>query len=717
VPLTPPSIGPTVPLAGAGVSSANPPPSHQPLRDDQSIDHYKIVRLLSKGGQGALYLAIDHGALDQQVVIKEIVLDTIDPRDPQAVVQAQERLKEEAETLKDLKHLNIPKIFRFFSVGVSNYIVMEYIEGPNLEDALAQKRQPFSEQDAAQWGISLCKVLEYLAHRTPPVVHRDIKPANIILEANSAAVRLVDFGIAKAHLTRQLGGTSRRVTSRFGTIGYAPIEQFSGHSEPRSDVYALAATLYHLATGDDPRDHPFEFSRWRVVSRAFRAALEPALEQTVARRCTATQLREALENVVKPAITRPALQARDGTDIANEQELAAWCERQWDMAAEWLYGDLPEQVKNIWAKNHLADHMRQIVGGHPQDRNIGVDMLVRLLDPSFPAPKVQVSPSRLSYGPLALDQRATRRLALKNAGRGYVVLSLSGRSWLTPAVQVVCLRAGQSGAVEVNADMSHQRIGGNLKARLDIVAQNGFSQAIAATATLPRWRTFWQRYLQPFVELQTWQSAAVRAWKVATAALAAGWTVAALVGRTLGHMAVRVIGVIWLILMALSHGIMRGAVTAILLVPLTIGGGAIVGGISSLLFAVIIRTGEGIGWQILYGLLSGLIGIGAGVVVSLISGLISGFVITLIVEALKKADLIYISRYRRNYPSIMVSGAAIGALAAYILIFQGRLGAIALALFERTIPDRAAELVTLGVIWGALAGLFAGWIYAELRQQ
>jgi serine/threonine protein kinase len=146
---------------------------------------------------------------------------------------------------------------------------MEYIEGDDLEQRLThtdrQGRQipgrACAEDEVIRWGIALCKVLEYLASLSPsPVVHHDIKPANIILDKNSGEVRLVDFGTAKARLQQQAGGAvGMQQSSLYGTTGYAAPEQYRRTSEPRSDVYALAATLYHLATDDDPGVHPFTF--------------------------------------------------------------------------------------------------------------------------------------------------------------------------------------------------------------------------------------------------------------------------------------------------------------------------------------------------------------------------------------------------------------------------------------------------------------------------
>lgn len=222
---------------------------------------YTIQRLLSKGGMGTIYLASDHHAFDRTVVVKAL-LDYFDPADPQQVQSAQQRFLAEAQTLATLRHPAIPQIYTYFQEGPHNYIVMEYIEGHDLErrlthtDPLTGDRVPGSAYpipEVIQWGIDLCKVLEYLASRQPhPVVHHDIKPANLLLDSHSEAVRLVDFGTAKARLLLQAkGGVGLQKTSVYGTQGYAAPEQYRGESEPRSDVYALATTLYHLATDDE----------------------------------------------------------------------------------------------------------------------------------------------------------------------------------------------------------------------------------------------------------------------------------------------------------------------------------------------------------------------------------------------------------------------------------------------------------------------------------
>lgn len=295
---------------GCGVSLLK---IYRPLEPGQRLRNYLVQRLLSKGGMGAIYLAKDLDVFGRTVVIKEL-LDYFDPRDPQAAQAAHERFKDEARTLAGLRHTGIPQIYTFFSLDASNYIVMEYIEGQDLLSGLTRNAGGSERQgtaypvaDVLRWGSGLCRVLEYLATRQPmPVVHHDIKPANVVLDANTGEVRLVDFGTAKARLLMQAGGTvGLQKSSIYGTAGYAPPEQYGGRSEPRSDVYALAATLYHLATDDDPSDHPFSFPELTRLPAALADALAPALRTDVTQRPSASELRAALDEARQAPTTTP----------------------------------------------------------------------------------------------------------------------------------------------------------------------------------------------------------------------------------------------------------------------------------------------------------------------------------------------------------------------------------------------------------------------------
>lgn len=268
----------------------------QSLQPGQTLDGtYHIQRSLAKGGMGAIYLVEDLKAFGRQRVIKEM-LDYFDVTDPQQVASAQRRFEDEARTLAQLHHPGIPDILTYFSTGSHHYIVMEYVEGQSLEAILSQK---LPKEEILKYGAQVCQILEYLGSLTPPVIHQDIKPANIVIEKTTNSARLVDFGTAKARLTPQSGGkVGLKKSSIYGTAGYAPPEQYNGQSEVRSDVYALAATLYHLLTGDDPGDHPFNFPQLPTLPTNIREPLANALLRDVGRRGVASELRQGLESAL-----------------------------------------------------------------------------------------------------------------------------------------------------------------------------------------------------------------------------------------------------------------------------------------------------------------------------------------------------------------------------------------------------------------------------------
>jgi serine/threonine protein kinase len=277
-----------------------------PLQGGQTLDggRYRVSRPLSRGGQGSLYLAADTGAFDRPVVIKVMHAEPADSGDAGGAGVARERFLSEARTLAQLKYPTIPQIFGFFQDGPHACIVMEYVEGRDLESGLTRHDdsgqrvlgEPYPREEVLRWGIALCTTLEYLGSRTPPVVHHDIKPANLVLDSHSRQVFLVDFTIARARrgITTQLDG---QAPAAYGTPGYAPPEQYKGQGSPRSDVFALAATLYHLASDDDPRDHPFRFPHLERLG-ALGEALRPALSREPERRPDATALRRSLERLL-----------------------------------------------------------------------------------------------------------------------------------------------------------------------------------------------------------------------------------------------------------------------------------------------------------------------------------------------------------------------------------------------------------------------------------
>lgn len=338
---------------------------------------YRIVRPLSKGGMGVTYLAIQPLAgVERKCVIKEM-WDYFDASDPTEVVKAKKRFEDEAATLTILAHPGIPKIYDYFSEGGHNYIIMEYVEGQDLKAVLSQHSllasgQSYPAEEVVRWGVQACKVLEYLAQIQPnPVVHHDIKPANLVLDKNVGEVRLVDFGTAKARLVAQVGGrVGLQKTSLYGTAGYAPPEQYQGQSSPKSDVYALAATLYHLLTDDDPGAHPFNFPTMTQVDPSLGQVLNKALEVDASRRSSATQLRQNLETwLYAPRKVKAAFRAgnycvllpavQDGALVATAQILMHVLKVSEQQATIWAYA-APQVVLKTTSQNDASQVMTRL---------------------------------------------------------------------------------------------------------------------------------------------------------------------------------------------------------------------------------------------------------------------------------------------------------------------------------------------------------------------
>lgn len=202
---------------------------------------YELIGPLGQGGMGTVYMARDMRLHNRPCVVKKLRDDFYREEDKKKALGFFER---EADVLSCLQHPNIVHILDYFEENSDYFLVMEYVEGRDLHEVLLDRGLPFDEPTVKQWAGEICDVLEYLHGHEPPVIYRDLKPSNIMIDVKGR-VKLVDFGIARPC---EDNSDNTHVVS----AGYSPPEQYWGAADPRSDIYALGATMFFLLTGQEP---------------------------------------------------------------------------------------------------------------------------------------------------------------------------------------------------------------------------------------------------------------------------------------------------------------------------------------------------------------------------------------------------------------------------------------------------------------------------------
>lgn len=252
---------------------------------------YRIVNKRAQGGMAAVYEAVDLRISGKRWAVKEMSHAQI--TSPLERQQAIDAFKQEASMLSNLSHPNLPKVVDYFTEGNREFLVMEFIDGRSLLEMLAERsNRPFGEEEIVNWALDLCDVLDYLHQQN--IVFRDLKPSNIMID-RASTVKLIDFGIVRFFKPGKATDTTK-----FGTIGYAPPEQYGqGQTDARSDIYALGATMHHLLTGADPSQNPLRFQPVRAlnpaVSRETERAVMTAVSQAPEKRWpNASAFRKAL---------------------------------------------------------------------------------------------------------------------------------------------------------------------------------------------------------------------------------------------------------------------------------------------------------------------------------------------------------------------------------------------------------------------------------------
>ncbi len=233
---------------------------------------YKILSEIGHGGMSVVYMAINEKA-NKTWAIKEVRKDGV--LDFEAVKQG---LIVETDMLKKLKHPNLPSIVDVIENDETFLIVMDYVEGNSLSKALEEYgAQP--QEYVIEWAKQLCDVLGYLHSRQPAIIYRDMKPANVMLKPDGN-LTLIDFGTAREFKERNLADTTC-----LGTVGYAAPEQFGGmgQTDARTDIYCLGATLYHLVTGRNPSEPPYEIKPIRQINAGLSSGLERIIQKCTQR--------------------------------------------------------------------------------------------------------------------------------------------------------------------------------------------------------------------------------------------------------------------------------------------------------------------------------------------------------------------------------------------------------------------------------------------------
>jgi len=256
----------------------------KPLKTDEVLrERYKIRRVIGQGGMGRVYLADDLRLNGRLCAIKSIFYDTSLP--DKIIEQTRQQFEREATTLARLDHPNLPKVSDYFSIENRDYLVMDFVPGKDLRTLMmeAKNRNEFlSEREVLSWASQIAEALNYLHNQNPPVLHRDIKPSNLKLTPNKV-IKLVDFGLVKILAS---GETTVTVVQGRGSAFYTPLEQYggdTGHTDARSDVFSVGATLYHLLANHPPQEARERFleSARLIPIRKYNPNISPRTERAI----------------------------------------------------------------------------------------------------------------------------------------------------------------------------------------------------------------------------------------------------------------------------------------------------------------------------------------------------------------------------------------------------------------------------------------------------
>jgi outer membrane protein assembly factor BamB/tRNA A-37 threonylcarbamoyl transferase component Bud32 len=314
-----------------GIDPKKPPSTEGTLQVGSVLQNrYKITGILGVGGMGSVYQARDmhFPAVTRYVAVKEMLNLAADPNLRELTLRNFER---EANILAELSHPAIPQIHDYFSNRDRAYLVMEYINGKDLEAIINSQPEAMPMKMVLKWSLELCDVLNYLhTHQPEPIIFRDVKPSNIMID-QSGSIRLIDFGIAKTFQVNQKG-------TMIGTEGYSPPEQYRGEASPAGDIYALGATLHHVLTRRDPRlEPPFSFNERPI--RPINSQVSPELE-TIVMRALAYEPAQRFPNAkaMKDAIEGLTRQSEGPVIVAG------------DKAAQEAFADFGEagKIAPIW---------------------------------------------------------------------------------------------------------------------------------------------------------------------------------------------------------------------------------------------------------------------------------------------------------------------------------------------------------------------------------
>jgi tRNA A-37 threonylcarbamoyl transferase component Bud32 len=406
--------------------------------------HYLIGKVIGQGGMAAVYKAVDTRN-NQTVAIKEMSQDGLSPSEVQ---EALDSFRFEADTLKRLKHPNLPQVYGRFSEGSRHYLVMEYIDGQTLEERqTAAKGKALPEREVMAWADQICSVLTYLHSQRPPIIFRDLKPGNVMV-TTSGRIKLIDFGIARVFTPGRV-----RDTQALGTPGFAPPEQYGkAQTDARADVYALGCTLYQLLSGYDPATTPFALpplnSRNPDVSPHIQFAIERATKLDRDQRFA------TMEDLRRELLLPKGMYFRSGNCARSLSELIALCQRFSAEAEDHLYIGRIQGWLTTWGERKAAKAAADAVARN-KDRKAGLTAFLNSVQPA----KSTASSWRATAQPRATAGPGTAKSSRGGTGTatGTAAAAATAAPSSTTALVVVqprtvdfgTLTAGQRGTVTI----------------------------------------------------------------------------------------------------------------------------------------------------------------------------------------------------------------------------------------------------------------------------